>query len=158
MTTNEIPEGLELRKDGTIVVHLDGDDGRSTRVQLRRPKIKELREFRQDEWDISDQINAWMGKAREELDEFNLEQYGAEDPVPTDVERSVRDITRRINREGQVLAEGLRLPWAANVIDTLSTATGNVVEEDLPPWAATADFAGIVLSHWLTVPTRRGSQ
>lgn len=158
MPNNDIPEGLELRKDGTIVVHLDGDNGTARRVQMRRPKIRELREFRQDEWDISDQVNDWMTKARAELDEFNLDQYADDDKVPADVTRKVRDITKRINREGQVLAEGLRLPWAASVIDSLSSGSANVVEEDLPPWTATADFAGIVLSHWLTVPTRRGSQ
>lgn len=156
---NEIPEGLELRKDGTIVLHLDGDNDKSRRVQLRRPKIRELRTFRQDEWDISDEINSSVAKWREELDEFNLDQYGKDDPVPADVSRSVRDITKRINREAQVLAEGLRLPWASNVIDTLSPDnSARVDEEDLPPWAATADFAATLLSHWLTVPTPRGSQ
>lgn len=158
MTTNDIPEGLELRKDGTIVLHLDGEDGRNQRVQLRRPKIKELREFRQDEWDIADQITEWTTKARAELDDFDLDKYDKDETVPADVARQVREITKRINREAQIMAEELRLPWAASVIDTLSPGTANVVEEDLPPWAATADFAGQLIGHWLTVPTRRGSQ
>lgn len=154
-TPADIPEGLELRKDGTIVMHLDDDEGRNRRVQLRRPKFRELRRLRQDEWDIADQIRTWLTTAQAELDGFDLDSYDKDADIPRDVRRQVTEITRRIQRDGAVMAEDLRLSWAEDVIRTLSGTEVN--EDDLPPWCASADFAAQTLNHWLMVPTRRGS-
>ena len=154
MTTNDIPEGLELRKDGTVVFHIDDEAGRSQRINLRRPKMRELRDFRQAEWDIADEISVWIDATRTEIQDLDLPADDAEiDPAKL---KAARDINLRVGRESTALSESLRLPWIANVLGVLGGRT--VEEDDLPPWAATPELARDLIGHWLQVPTRRGSR
>lgn len=160
-TTPEIPEGLELRKDGTIVLHLDDENGRNQRVQLRRPKMKELRRLRETEWEIADEIRAFTAPLQDAVDahlaEHDLDPGDsiALTKASTQVLRTMRDLMRDRDQKGVVRAEELRGPWAAEAIETLSDT--RIDEDDLPPWCFGADFASALITHWLSVPTRRGS-
>lgn len=160
-TPAEIPEGLELRKDGTIVVHVDDDNGRNERINLRRPKMRELRQFREDEWNIAGEIRAFMEPLQDAVDDFLASKHcNASEPgdilkLPTADLRTLRDLQRDRDQKSQIFSEEHRIPWATEVIETLS---GKRLDEDgLPPWCSTAEFAGHLIGHWLMVPTRRGS-
>lgn len=161
MATNDIPEGLELRKDGTVVIHLDNDAGHNERVQLHRPKMKELRRLREAEWEIAAEVRAFQEPLQDAVDQF----YADHNIDPTEVGqlaklstaqlRAVRALQRDRDQKSQIFSEEQRAPWAQEVIETLSGK--RLDEDDLPPWAFTADFAAHLLTHWMTVPTRRGS-
>jgi hypothetical protein len=165
-TSTDAPEGLDLRKDGTVWLHLDDDrdghEGKTLLVKLRRPKMKELRQFRQDLWDIQAEIAAFSDPLQEKLEalyaEHEIDPLDAKTMgnVSTAVLHQVREITRERDQQGTLLAEGLRLPWAAEVIGKLSTH--QVDEDDLPGWCSTVGFASALVGHWLAVPTRRGGQ
>lgn len=157
----DIPEGLELRKDGTVVLHLDDDNGRGQRTQLRRPKMKELRRLREEEWEIADEIRAFMAPLQQAVDDhlqrvgINVGDAKSLADASTDDLRILRDLQRDRDQKSTVRSEDLRGPWAIGVIDLLGGK--QVEEDDLPPWAFTSDFAAQLLTHWVTVPTRRGS-
>lgn len=154
----DIPDGLELRKDGTIVVHLDVDDGKNERIQLRRPKMKELRRLRETEWEIADEMRAFSEPLQDAVDNY-ITANGIDvtdlTSIPTELLRGLRDLQRDRDQKTIMRSEELRGPWAAEVIELLGGK--RVEEDDLPPWAFSPMFAAEVLGHWLTVPTRRGS-
>lgn len=151
---NDIPEGLELRKDGTVVFHVDDENGRSQRINLRRPKMRELKDLRQAEWDIADEISAWIDGARAEIDALQIP--GGDEEVDAATLKQAREINLRIGRESTQLSEKLRLPWFTRVVEVLSGK--ELDEDDLPPWASTPQAAADLINHWLQVPTRRGSR
>ncbi len=154
MTTNDIPEGLELRKDGTIVFHIDDETGRSQRINLRRPKMRELKELRQAEWDIADEISTWIDNISAEIDALNIPQ--GDEELDNETLKKARAINLRIGRESTQLSEKLRLPWFTRVVELLGGK--ELDEDDLPPWASTPQTASDLIDHWLQVPTRRGSR
>lgn len=160
-TPAEIPEGLELRKDGTIVIHLDDEQGRNERITLRRPKMRELRQLREDEWEIASQVRSFMEPLQDAVDSFLHDREidptvaGSLASMSTSDLRTLRDLQRDRDQKSQLFSEEQRGPWALQVIEQLG---GKRLEEDeLPPWCFTADFSGHLLAHWLAVPTRRGS-
>lgn len=158
-----IIDALELCKDGTIRLHLDeSDGGGSNRVQLRRPKMRELRQFREDEWAIAAEIRAYTDPLQDAVDAF-LKDHDCDGTITelaklsTEDLRTYRDLQRERGQKGTLFSEEQRAPWALDVIETLTSPPKRLEEDDLPPWAVTADFAAFLLEHWMTVPTRRGS-
>lgn len=161
-TTTDAPEGLDLRKDGTVFLHIDDPDreGKTDLVRLRRPKMRELRQFRQELWEITAEVSAFTDKLEGERREFvKVHEFDPAVPasmrdIPVEVLAEYRSIADRLAQEGTMLAESLRFPWVANVVATLS---GKPVDADaLPPWCGLRKFADELMEHWFQVPTRRG--
>lgn len=162
-TTTDAPEGLDLRKDGTVWLYLDDDErpDKTVLVKIRRPKMKELRHLREAEWAIAAELREFIAPLQDQVDAY-LGQHDIDlaDPTTfakkdTHVLAALRDLQRERDQQATLHAEKLRGPWAAEVIELLSET--EVDEDDLPPWCFGADFAAHLLGHWLTVPTRRGS-
>lgn len=160
-TTPDIPEGLELHKDGTITLVVDLDDAKTKRIRLRRPKMKELRRLRETEWEIAAEIQSFTVSDREKLQAFR-EEHGIDltDPttmvgLPVAVLAEYNAAQTDLNQKGTTFAESLRGPWAVETIAVLGAV--EVEEDDLPPWCFGPEFAAHLLGHWLAVPTRRGS-
>lgn len=156
-TNNQIPEGLDLRKDGTIFLHLCLDDEHpeaTELLRLRRPKMRELRDLRQAEWEISDQVREWIDTNKKAL--ADLEAEAEARPDDPGLAAQIRDESIRIARESTQLGEELRLPWAAQAIETLNGRT--LDPDDLPPWMGKAQFPADLIKQWCESPTRRGGQ
>lgn len=153
--TPDIPEGLDLRKDGTVFLHVDKPTGEGTDlVRLRRPKMRELKELRQAEWDVSDEVLGWIDTNNKVVIDLRLE--AAEKPDDRELAVRIRNENIRINRESATINEDLRLRWAADVVEMLN---GRELDPaDLPPWMGSTQFASDLIGHWFAVPTRRGGQ
>lgn len=144
--SSQIPEGLELHKNGTVTVVLDND-----RIVLRRPKMGEFRKLRE-------LLHANQDTLYEMADEAGLLRAsivteGEEATSPENAARLQR--ARRMEREMTRRTEDLNLGWMR---ETLALLGGGTVpaDDDLPLWMADGSAITTLIGHWRSVPLARG--
>lgn len=144
----EAAEGLELRKDGTVVAHIDG-----SRHVLRRPKIGELKKLRERYEGLSDEqltLDEAVEVAAEALSAIT-ERVSAGEKVP-----KAKVIAARARlREARHKAEEITPRWLDDVFALLSDAP-LPSEDDRPAWFYEPKLYATFVAHWRTVPLVRG--
>lgn len=143
MPASQVPDGFELKKDGTIRLVVDGSTW-----QLHRPTLGDYR------------------KIKETLQGFNAKRLelvaamGELPPKPTEdaAPDEKRDYALSVNRRSYELAAGLsdlQVQW-------LAEAMGLLVDRPLPPsddWPAgmdSLDVMTMLVEHWRSTPLLSG--
>lgn len=152
LTTAEIPEGLELHKNGTITVHLD-----DSRIQLRRPKLGEFRRLREAFWEISEAVADKSHELQAIKESMKLELDAAGEDPPADLVAKLRSEDRRLGHELTTFGEDLYVAWFRDAVTLLGDKPLNDDgDDDLPPWAMAGLAMAQILNHWIAVPSPRG--
>lgn len=142
----QVPEGVDLAPDGTVLLHVDGEVYR-----LRRPKVGEYRKLKERRSIVQDEALA------------NLQKAAAAEPPPVkdekdtaaSLERALQQ--RTLQRAAGDANEQLERDWFAEVADMLC-------DRELPPqdewpnWLGQADLAASLFQHWRTVPLASGAR
>lgn len=157
--SKQVPEGLELHKNGTVTVVIDAD-----RFELRRPKAGEYRRLREQLEEINDEIlvladqtDTASGPIREER-EATKRLAGADEIARIRAGITTADQLehRKRLRVFNAHVENKRGEWFRTVIQTLSPVALERPDEDLPNWFFTADISAELIRHWQAVPSPRG--
>lgn len=142
-----VPEGLELRKDGTILAVVDGE-----RYRLRRPKIGEYRKLLERRDEMSDNL------LRTDRDETSAAAALAglmEEARNSDVDVEVLIAARNKLREASAAARDLTPTWVGEVFDLLGDRP-LPSEDERPSWFVAPQLVGTLLGHWRAAPLVRG--
>lgn len=140
----EIPDGIELHKDGTVTVTVD-----NARCRLRRPKLGEFRKLRE--------------RLRERDDErLRLLAAQAADPLPAPEEsaegQEKLDYTLAVAARGRELNDAiaqLNIEWIREAMDMLARDTV-LPEDDWPSGMDSSETVQALADHWRAVPLRSG--
>lgn len=157
--SNQIPEGLELHKNGTALIVID-----EQRFELRRPKAGEYRRLREHLEQINDDIlmlaeqtDSAAGPIREERDALKR-NAGADEIAAIRAKVTIQDQLehRKRLREFNSVVDNKRAEWVRAVIASLSSTPLESSDDDLPTWFFTADMSVELIKHWQSVPSPRG--
>lgn len=142
-----IPEGLELRKDGTILVVM-GED----RYTLKRPKYGELRELRELIANMDDEALDAVAVAQEKAAELGTL---AEDVFGS--ERAKHEIAvGKVARARRDALEAIRVAGMRRVFELLSNHKLPSEEAEWETWIIDPSTFSRMLLHWQSVPLARG--
>lgn len=142
-----IPEGLELRKDGTILVVM-GED----RYTLKRPKYGELRELRELIANMDDEALSAVAEAQEQV-----AQLGALATESVGRERADHEIAvGRVTRARRDTLEAIRVAGMRRVFELLSNHKLPSEEAEWETWVIDPSTFSRMLMHWQSVPLARG--
>jgi len=122
---------VEFRRNGETVFHVDDDT-----VHWRPPKVKHIRQFRNQHVELADEI-------REATDELRAGEYA------TDHDEAVAVAEFRDSIQGKVA------DWFRGVDKALAMPDSTPLPDDVgdwPAWLPTLDFTAAVLNHWLANP------
>lgn len=171
-------EGLPVKfvADGTVVLVV-GDK----RERLRRPKMAEMRRFREAEEDMNDalleladeigveesaledELTALTGLEGDERDKLLRNPRKASD-LSADLGDSGRAEVRRLAKQRRELVqrlnagtEDLRLSWLRLVLDTLGDREGILSDDSVEQWMVEQSFTAALVQHWRTVPLPSGA-
>lgn len=158
-----ITDGFEFRKDGTILVHVSGEEMR----RLRVPRIGEYRAFRTALWHLEDSIadDAGGSVAAAAAMIRSLKEGDAEAAAKSMEEvRAERDARRsEVDRKDAEAAEWMRLVFEGGEVDGkevkgLRDKGPKLPERDeMPLWFLTTP-RNEFFTHWTTKPFRRGAR
>lgn len=141
---DEETSAVVLLKSGRIRLELDGQ-----RVVLRRPRLRELRRFRDALGDNAEEI-ARFGSTLTEAEAANAENP---DLAAWEKQAATRHALVKIeDRQSE-----LSLEWLNDVIDTLRVRGGIDVSLDGPWWLSSQQLANEMFDHWRTVPFGSGT-
>lgn len=133
-TAPAVPDGFDLRKDGTVLATVDGEQFR-----WRRPKIGELRKLREAVAERDAKLSEAQAEARAALSEDESQEAVGAAAV------SMAELQSELN-----------IAWVEFVWRTLG-------DKEPPPsddWPSGSDHTGMVtglLRHWREVPLRSGA-
>jgi hypothetical protein len=168
-------EEVLFRKDGTVIVKLDG-----TRYRLRRPKWKELREIREQavhnaeearegRLAIEQRMTDLVAPLRERAQAFEAIPDGEATPEQqAEAAQALTDLAAVVDSDEYRKAQAeltehrhqgdeTTLEWFhTEILSRLADKRVRVAWDDLPPWALSQAFTQELLAHWSTVPRRPG--
>lgn len=129
----EVEDTLDLLDDGRIRIAWDGKPR-----TLRRPRLKEYKEYKQALVRVSEEINSLV------------ERVQITDDMP--VKQQVQLLTEATS---SLNVEDVIAPVMAQIITDLSNDEADA--DDLPVWLVTAsDSLQAMMKHWRAVPLDRG--
>lgn len=140
----DVPDGFDLRPDGTILLHVDND-----RWRLRRPKLGEFRKLRE---------------ALQERDDQALRLTSARvaslpDKLPDDASQADKEeravSVKQASRDFEESIRSLNVAWLANALTMLADSTPPE-PDDWPSGADEPDTIAQIVQHWRSVPLRSG--
>jgi len=129
-----LADDFDLRRDGTAVFKFQHNENEVTRT-LRRPVLEEYRDLTGDLMDLRDDLAEDM---RPETGDTELE------------------IAARVNRAQLERQQDRMLDWLRKVFSALGNEP--LPEIGLPPWIMSPEVATDLISHWQSVPSRRGGK
>lgn len=140
-----VPDGLELRKDGTARLTIDGKGWR-----LRRPKLGEFRTLRT--------------LAQERDDERRDQAQTLMDGLTPDPGKDAKPEQRRtyltavtaMGRQLEELTDSLNEAWLTKAFAMLADSDGIPDPDDWPAGLQSSDTIGQLMEHWRSVPLRSG--
>jgi hypothetical protein len=168
-------EGYDPRKDGTVILKLDG-----VRYRLRRPKYKELREIREAavhnaddarevRLEIEARMDALVAPLRERVEEFQSIPDGEATPEQqADAAQTLADLAAVVESDdyrkmqAELVAhrhagDDTMMEWFyEEILVRLADKRVRIGWDDLPPFAKEQTFIQELLAHWSTVPRRPG--
>lgn len=140
----EIPDGVELNKDGTVTLFTAGE-----RCRLRRPKLGEFRKLRELLHERDDERLRLLGAQADDTPE----KPGTE---ATNTEKL--DYTLEVNRRSRQLNDAvtdLNIAWIATAMEMLAQGAVPAVD-DWPSGMESTEFVAALADHWRAVPLRSG--
>ncbi len=139
---NPVPDGIELRKDGSVRLQANGDGWR-----LRRPKLGEFRKLRELLNEANDdrlRIIARMGMP---------DKPGNDATADEKLEYTLAVSARSRQLEAEVLA--LNVAWIAEALRVLCDHDPPE-PDDWPSGMDSSDTIAELVQHWRSVPLRSG--
>lgn len=140
----DVPDGVELHKDGTVTIFTDGE-----RLRLRRPKLGEFRKLRELLHEREDAHLRLLAEQAADRAEKPGEDASADDKLA---------FTMAINARSRALTDALNalnIEWVQAAMGML--APGEVpAPDDWPSGMDSADFVAALVGHWRAVPLRSG--
>lgn len=143
MPTPSVPDGLDLRKDGTVWLHIDGE-----LWKLRRPKLGEFRAMRESLHDRDDEALR--------LTTVGVAGFESLPPDASDEDKAARVLAIKVRqRQLDTAVRSLNVAWMA---ETLTTLADHPVpgSDDWPSGMDEADAIAQLVQHWRSVPLRSG--
>lgn len=140
----EIPDGVELNKDGTVTITTDG-----SRCRLRRPKLGEFRKLRE-----------LLHEREDNRLRILAEQAAVETTKPEKDEDAETKLayTLEVARRGRAVTDAmseLNITWLSAAIDMLAKDSAPAVD-DWPSGMDSSEFVAALVDHWRAVPLRSG--
>lgn len=138
----QVPDGAEMVKDGTVRLFVDGDT-----IKLRRPKVGEFRKLRERAYEVAD---AKLNNLRDAVIEAPAQDAPQAERLAHTME------SRKANREMKAANEVLDQEWMAEAVDMLGDKALPEARDDWPVWLGSAALATQLFEHWQSVPPARG--
>lgn len=146
-----VPDGLELHKDGTVTVVVG-----KRRYRLRRPKVGELQDLREQIAAIDDASILALGKAgvdKKALDEQYPPADREKDPMmAAEYQVAIRGVDREMNAS----IEAGREAWVRDAVGLLGDKKLPADVREWEQWLLSPVTISQLLAHWQTVPLARG--
>lgn len=143
----DAPEGVELRKDGTIVLTLG-----EQKVTLRRPLIGEFKKFRELLHATQDRLNEGVGRTLTQKRKELKQAHTDEDEEA--VEALIREVTA-IDRQWTEANESSSLELLRTAVEMLGDHPLAAADE-LPLWAMDGMTVNRLIEHWRFNPLALG--
>lgn len=145
-------EPVRLNDDGTVTCSVG-----QKRHRLRRPTMGELRQLRESQVQVEDDVQETFTPYREQLGELDAQMDDAEG----DERRALRSQHRKVNDAALVEIEAVRAGWIREVFAVLAKPLPEPSDDDpaaeLEPWMVAPELAVTLVGHWRAVPFHRGS-
>jgi len=128
-STDEVT--VEFRSDGSVTIPVDDKT-----VHWRPPKVKHMRQFRNQQADLAERISSMTAGLRDATFDTPAEESRAVMHFREQIETDVIGWLRGVD-------QALALPDSADL---------PVDEGEWPVWLPTLDFTGALVRHWLSNP------